>query len=97
MIPPHPANLQLTPNLQLTSNLQDPSLMTAAQKKAAALNTERVIYVTGGRGRKCSHAPDGSDLKEGKATIILGPGQGLTELKAMIKKTFGKEKMFRVR
>ena len=70
--------------------------MTAAQKRAAALNSERTIYVSGGRGKICDSAAEGSDTKEGRAILTLNPGQGLTVLKALIKKAFGKLKKFRV-
>ena len=70
--------------------------MTAAQKKVAALNMERTIHVTGGKGRVCEAAAEGSDLREGNASLTLNPGQGPTELKALIKKTFGKLSKFRV-
>ena len=49
--------------------------MTTAQKKTAALNSERVIHVSGGRGKWCEAAAEGSDLREGKATMTLNPGQ----------------------
>lgn len=77
--------------------MQDPSLMTVAQKRAAALDSVRTIHVSGGRGCLCEHADEGSELHAGKASIKLRPGQGLTQLKASIKASFGKLPKFRVR
>lgn len=58
-----------------------PSAMTAAQRRHAALNTTRVIHVSGGRGGKAG---------DGNCTVSLPPGAGLKELKTFLRKKFGK-------
>lgn len=71
--------------------------MNAAQKRAAALNTERTIHVIDGRGKYTTSAKEGTDLAQGKASLKLLPGEGLAKLKGLIKGQFGKLPKFKVR
>mmetsp|Transcript_32373 Transcript_32373/g.70669 ORF Transcript_32373/g.70669 Transcript_32373/m.70669 type:complete len:300 (-) Transcript_32373:476-1375(-) len=60
-----------------------PKATSAAAKRQEALARVRTIHVIGGRGSK-------SDRKNGQCNITLMPGQGLKELKGMIRSEFGK-------
>ena len=56
----------------------------------ARAHAQKSICATPGPGKECEAAAEDSDLRKGIAVITLQPGQVLKELKAAIRKKFGK-------
>jgi hypothetical protein len=64
--------------------LQQAQSKAKAKTKKEAINFSRMVHVEGGRGNtKC-------DAWGGKMSVTLAAGEGLKELKAHIRKAFGK-------